>query len=260
MNTEDLVYQILQGMSLTVERIPTAASKTPDFYVTDGKYSYLIEVKDRFPNAEEMKRRRKVLESGAVYDTQEKLSWNRNISKVICGAVEQLSSYTDKQADFRIVWLIARTLHPEVQIHQLEATLYGSVDITDRNEWDDGADVKPCYFFTYSSFFELSDKLDGAVVSDESRGKFCLNPFSAHYQDLKQSKLCTIFSADEAIVDPTEEEAAEEAYIADWKGSRKAKQVTLARLKENYNKPDLLDLEFTHLSGQIVVPRQKDDI
>ena len=245
-------------VGMRVEKIPESDAKTPDFFVSDSRHSYLLEVKDKFPNAQELIRRKETLERGEVYDGQERLSHNRNISNVISDAVKQLSNYNEKSADFKLVWLHARGLYPDVQMQQLEATLYGAVDITDRDTWTEGgATVKPCYFFYFNDFYQFRDTVDGAVVADDHRAKFCLNPYSLRFMELKQSTFCQAFAG--GICDPLEQEAAGRAYIADWDGSRRDKKVTLRLLQEKYNRPNLLDFEFTHLSGEMLVQREDNE-
>jgi hypothetical protein len=146
-------------------------------------------------------------------------------------------------------------LHPDVDMQQLEATLYGTMAIIDRDTFTEEP-YKPCYFFNFNSFFEFRDTLDGAIVSDEQQGKFCLNPHSARYQELKQSALYQAFG--EGVCDHVEEEAAGTAYIADWDRSRKDKNETLGLLQQRYKRPGLLDIEFKQYSGEMLVPSQDE--
>ena len=99
----------MQSVGLQVERIPESDTKTPDFYISDSRHSYLLEVKDSFPDLKELNRRKEILESGEVYNTQEQLRHNRNISNVISDVAKRLSAYKEKFANFRFVWLHART-------------------------------------------------------------------------------------------------------------------------------------------------------
>ena len=49
MSTEDFVARGLRSLGLDVQPIPVGATKTPDFRVSDGTQTYLLEVKDKFP-------------------------------------------------------------------------------------------------------------------------------------------------------------------------------------------------------------------
>ena len=116
--------------------------------------------------------------------------------------------------------------------------------------------LRPCYFFYFSDFYRYAATIDGAIVSDEQEGTLCLNSFSPHYDDLKQSKLYQVFQ--DGIRDPVAEAAAGHAYIADWSGTRKDQKATLQRLKEKYNKPQLIDFQPKHYSGEMIVPDDKE--
>src|SRR3954454_25296034 len=99
----------------------------------------------------------------------------------------------------------------DVQLRQLEATLYGSVDIIDRESEE--RVYKLCYYFFFSDFYRFSNTLDGAVVSTDKKAKFCLNPHAPRFEELKQSYICKVFG--EAVCEPYAHEAAGHAYIAE---------------------------------------------
>jgi hypothetical protein len=254
--TKQLIQSWLQDKGFDVEEIPVSSTKTPDFLVRDTTHSYLLEVKDKFPDPQTLKERQETLEAGGVYEHQEHLSHDNASSYVISEAYKQLSTYKEKTADFKLVLLFARGLHPEAQRQRFEATLYGTANILDVSTED--SPVTPCYFFFYSDFFRFSDVLDGAVVTDHRRGNLCLNTQSQRYNDLKQSNLYRLFLPD-GVIDPREEEAAGHAYIADWDSRRGDKVLTLQLLKQKYKNPNLLEVNPKLYSGEMRVPREHND-
>src|SRR5215217_7548364 len=101
LSTEMSAQLFLQRAGFQVQRIPESDTpKTPHFFVSDNSHSYLLEVKEKFSDTQKLATRKETLERGEVYQHQEQLSHNRNISNIIRDAVHQLSSYGEKAADF----------------------------------------------------------------------------------------------------------------------------------------------------------------
>ena len=75
MSTEDFVARGLRSLGLDVQPIPVGATKTPDFRVSDGTQTYLLEVKDKFPDSDSIRRREKALDSGGIWEEETELAY-----------------------------------------------------------------------------------------------------------------------------------------------------------------------------------------
>jgi len=65
MNTEELIKIVLEDFcKLQVVKIPESDEKTPDYLVMDGKYDYLIEVKEKEDSLELKNKRDHALTKG----------------------------------------------------------------------------------------------------------------------------------------------------------------------------------------------------
>jgi hypothetical protein len=252
-NTEDFVSEFLKDQGFSVRKIETSDRKSPDFLVRDSSHTYLLEVKTKYEDTQKAASDRALMERGGIAVGRETMGRKNSVSTVVREAGRQLSE-GDEEADFRVVWLQAGGRHPSVQFDQLSNTLYGSVDMLDRLS---DAPMSPCYYFTHSEFFRLKDQLDGAVVTDGERVKFCLNAFSERYEALKESKLCRTF--DPGIEDPVAREAAGEAYIADCdfdRGTKEGKAAVLAWVRKKYKNDTLQDMVFEHHTATMMVPKK----
>ena len=172
------------------------------------------------------------------------------VSSVIEEAAKQLAAFDDEPVDFRILWLQARGRHAHVQFEQFKATLYGRMNIIDL---DRDNTMRPCFFFSFSDFFRFRDVIDAAVISSNEQSQLCFNPLSPRYESFKISRLSQLLG--DAVCDPPVGEAAGEAYIADFDGTRKDKDVVLELLQQKYGRPKLMYLEMGHMFSELLVPK-----
>ena len=164
MSTEDFVARKLRSLGFEVQRIQVGTTKTPDLLLSDGTCKYLIEVKDKFPDPQRERRRADVLNRGEIWDEEKPLAYRNAISYVIRHAAAQLSTFGAEPVDFRLVWLHARDRHPDTQLIQFQATLFGSVDLIDLAEISDSVLAHPCFYFDFAEFFRFSDVLDLSLI------------------------------------------------------------------------------------------------
>ena len=80
MSTEDFVARGLRSLGLDVQPIPVGATKTPDFRVSDGTQTYLLEVKDKFPDSDSIRRREKALDLGGIWEEETELAYQNALS------------------------------------------------------------------------------------------------------------------------------------------------------------------------------------
>ncbi len=180
MNYEPVVNQFFEKLGYKVEKIPETNDKTPDFKISDATYSYILELKTKFPSIKEIERRKSVLDSGKIHTDQEIIIGKNTLSGIIKTAKDQINSLLEENA-FKIVWLLTTGHLAEPRLLQYEATLYGITTVVSSKRACD------CYFFCNSDFYRFQEFLDGAIVSTKSKAKFLLNPLSPRYEQIKGS-------------------------------------------------------------------------
>jgi hypothetical protein len=224
----------LMGMDVTkLER--SVKNRRPDFLVKDGFESYLVELKSKFSNYEEQQDRNERLNRGEIVEEETRLRYENALSGKIKDAASQLTSYIEEQVDYKLVWLHAQGHWTDQQYKQFEVTLYGKADIANLVT----RKIIPCYYYTAGEFFYRRTEIDGAIISTNKGGKFCLNTFSRRYSALRKSMLCAKFGR--AVCDPGEEEIQGKAYnISDYGGDRNCESEVLRFLQNKYKQKYLV--------------------
>jgi len=120
--------------------------------------------------------------------------------------------------------------------------LYGVQTMEGIRTSNDSFYEKECFFFG-DSFSFRHKKLDGVVLHDERGTVLCLNPFSEHASDFRQTSLVKLFRKELELVDPKDLEASGECFIADCAFSRKDLNPVVRYLKKKY------DLKSVTLTG-----------
>ena len=253
MTTENFVTRGLTSLGFTVTAIDVGAGKTPDLLVSDETDSYLVEVKDKFPDPDVEERRLNALNQSGTWDEDEPLGFRNTISSVVADGCEQLAAFDGGHRSFRLLWLHARSRHPDAQLEQFVATLYGAVDLIDTGEIQGSVPARPCYYFDFAGFFRHRDVLDGAFVSTDERGLLCLNPLSLRCESFRASRL---FKSFPATCDPVEEETSGQAYIADCDISRREVASVLVFVRQKYGRAGLVDFKPVRYSAEAVVNRE----
>lgn len=250
MSTEGFVLRGLRSLGLSVRRVEVGADKTPDLIASDGSCTYLIEVKDKFPDpALEALRLRELGRTGA-WEEEESLGYHNALSAVVRDACAQLGRFEPDAAHFRLIWLHARGRHPEARLEQFKATVAGVVDLIDTAETGGSVEARPCYYFGFAEFFRHRDVLDGAFLSTDGKGALLLNSLSARYGALRESALCRLFPA---VRDPILQEGEGSAYIADCDVNRSDSAGVLEYLRRKYARPGLSDFRPKRYSAEALV-------
>jgi len=130
-HSERFAQEVFEGFGFSVERIPEAESKTPDFLVSDERYRYLVEVKEKLTDPRRLKERDAALAEGHPYEQHEGIAPKSRISRTVHDGSKQLVAGSGSAADFRLIWLQALGTRPDAQIDQFRYTLYGIRDLFD---------------------------------------------------------------------------------------------------------------------------------
>ncbi len=251
MSFEDKALSILTNQGLSGEKIPTVPGvKTPDFLVRCAKYAYLIELKERFPDPQVAEDREQRLKAGELVEEADEMGYRNAISSIVGDAVGQLISDAAPQADFRVCWLQCQGYFAEKQAEQVIATLFGVADITDW-EGDDGFHGN-AFYYDESEFFRYRSSLDGAIVSFEEFGVFCLNDHSENYSKLRSSGLRKCFSG---VEDPNEMENTKSRIVIRSDIDRRDGQAMIHLLKTEYGMGKPMKMNMKHYSATILAPQ-----
>ena len=185
---ENLVLEILTHWGLKADKLlEDNLSKSPDFLVEDGEFIHLVELKTREDSADRQVQHNNALDLGKLFTEHMPIVRRNTLSGIVSDASKQLSSKSEYNVDFRLVWLMPVGMHLEAKVEQIQSSLYGLAGIVVIENTN--AFRRKCYFFTDSDFFRFRHVLDAAVISWDGNAKLCLNPHSPRYQEFKASGL-----------------------------------------------------------------------
>lgn len=250
MNIEEAIGAQMKEWGFSVEKIPESekkGDKRPDYEVTVDGSTFLIEVKSREDDKNEVVEREKTLEKGEIYGQHKALVRKNTLSGIIRDACDQLKNYGSED-NFRIIWLCAIDDAQEAKFEQFKAALYGKTQMFDL---DGDGYHRPCYFYRDSDFFRYRSTLDAAIVSTLSMVELCFNPFSSKNTEFQNSKFTATFK--DSICNPIKDESEGYAYLVDSEVDRKDENAVMRYLREKYNAPKLQKIDLGWHSGSILI-------
>ena len=246
--SEAIVF--FEHLGLTVERIGTGDRKTPDLRVLGDGPGYLVEVKARYDDASAEGE----LRSGRVASHQRSLGYEETVARIARRARKQLWAEDPERERIWMLWLDARAiLGSDGLREQLVGTLYGIRHAVFEDEA--GAASLHCYY-ARPGVFERWPELDLAVVAERSGWLLCLNELSNRVADVRTTRLVHQFAARSAVVEPSHLERAGKAMVVPTTLDRRSDQVLTAYLRERYEHPELMVIDFQQTVAAVEVPRE----
>jgi len=111
-----------EGLHLMVTRIPSTASKTPDFFVDGETPGYVVEVKSRFDDQDFLRE----LRQGSTAVRSRGIGHARWTEDTARSARKQMVSGDYARKRFRVIWLAVECLSStDAMFEQVIGTLYG---------------------------------------------------------------------------------------------------------------------------------------
>ena len=247
------VVRILERWGFDVEVIPEVEAKTADLLVT-GSERTLLEVKTREDDPHRVAAEDEVLSRGELATGSEAYGYKNRVSGIIRRAVAQLKTYPPGASDLRMLWLRCSGRFEEVQRQQFEATLYGTTQIVD-HENSDGS--RPAFYFHNSDFFKHRDTLDAAVVSTTTKAQLLVNTLSPNAESVRCSSFAAAFG--KAVFDPSQLEAAGEAFVVDSDVDRRDSAAVLRDLQRKTGRKALQSIGMAHHWIMASIPTVPDE-
>jgi hypothetical protein len=244
--------RFFESLGYVVTRLSESSDfQRADYSVENGVDHFLAEVKSRGPD-EDFEQR---MERFGRAQSQETIGRSNSISKQITGAAGQLAATAAENPSLlRVIVLVAAGDHPELQVDQFQATLYGKVDLLRAD--CAGVLAVPCFYFTFSDFFRLPD-IDAAVVLAPAGARLCINSFAGRRDRLGESRLHKELSAAGAVTDPEAQERLGNAFLADDTDiDRRDEAAMLRYVRSKYGHPELLTFLPTIFRAAVRIQHQ----
>lgn len=242
---EQKVLEFFKKIGVVINKIPESSEKSPDFIILDGDSRILVELKTKFDSESLVNQRKFKLDKNEMFEKTTVLKRTNTLSGIIKDASNQLSSQKKKlNADYCFIYLQATGLHSSEQFSQFEVSLYGSKHIIPMGVSD--LDIKNCYYFTNSDFFNNRKILDGAFIFGENAGRLCLNTLSPNYLKIISGTFVDKFKP--GVLDPGEQERNGLAYILDSDLPRSNEDLLIKYLQNKYNLSTIVPFNWPHMS------------
>ncbi len=213
--------------------IPRGEEKTPDFEFTCESDHYVVEIKDRVAQWALSEEEIKAFQSGEIVHKSEGLGHKQSFASRIVDGTRQIEAYNPSKDSFRLIWYFAYGGRASVAAKRIVATLVGdawAIDMQTGKQWT-------AYFFRDNLFSALKDKLDGALILQETENdtfiaQFLINPHSSRYEKLRLTRFASLFP--EGLIDPLAMEALDEALIVPEGIDRTSEQAITSALGFKY--------------------------
>ncbi len=239
-----------------LEDIPRSSSKTPDFYVQDSRHRYIIELKIKGDDFNEIKQQKKILFQGGMVEQSIPTSPRNTLSAIIRKAVKQISDYDPQHNSFHLLWLHSEGQNPDLLRRRFYSTLFGSQDLISTK----AAYVICCLYFNESSFYAFREQLDGAFITFFEKGnlgsQFCLNSMSPYAIEFRKSEFYDKVN-DCGLHDPELLSKNNSYMIADCEIDRKNKNEIIRFLCNKYGFDHLQTIDMKMHSCMMGMPITK---
>ncbi len=239
-------------LGLTVQPVETGERPTPDLLVLGDGPGYLVEVKARYDDASAEDE----LRSGRVASHQRSLGYEDKVARIARNARRQLRAQDPERERIWMLWLDARAVMSNEGLRdQLIGTLYGVRHAVFEDQEGDTVSLH-CYY-ARPGVFERWPELDIAIVADRDGWLLCLNEFSDRKVNVRALRLAREFAARAAVVVPSELERAGKAMVVPITLDRRSDQAVTAHLREKYEHPELLVIDFQQAAAGVEIPWQQ---
>lgn len=261
MRTISYARTLLEHWGVAVADIPVSTvsgKKEADFFASFEGTRVLIEEKTKEDDPAYLVRRRQELIRGEIHPHSIPLTRSETLSGVVSKASKQLTSSSDKDHDFRLIWFTATGTHAEGEYEQFISTLYGRANILEK----DGEGYRRCYYYRNADFFRRAAVLDGAIVAHTDgrkiSAKLCLNALSPRYEALKTSAVVRPFGT--AVEDPNKLESEGTAFILDRNLDRKDEAKLLSYLQAKYKTGPLMQFDLGYLHASVLTSKAEPQL
>ncbi|MBZ4423034.1 hypothetical protein [Myxococcus sp. RHSTA-1-4] len=203
--SEKEAQELLESNHFSVEKIPESDRRTADFFVSKNSDRYLVEVTEKEP-ANAFTQMLQTADKEGLGTLIRELDRNNRLDGVIKEKVNQLRA-TNKEADFRLLWIAG--LHGDADFLRdvLTRTLYGMARLLVFHSTDlDVLSKSPpttctCFYYDYFSFYRVPD-LDGVIFSAQGQKTLFVNPFGDKISAFRESEMYDLFKNVGTVADP----------------------------------------------------------
>ncbi len=209
-----------------------SGKQTPDFHLAKGAEEYVVELKIKGDDEEELARDSAVLAAGQILERSVPLSPRNTLDGVIEYGHKQMLEFDPQLRCFHVLWIHCDGRDAHRLEERFRLTLFGQQRLVSLQ----GTHVLHAFYFHNSSFWRFRDALDGAILSFSNGGnlsaKLCVNTVSTRVDAFRASALFALHR--DGRCDPEAFKRDGDAFIVDGNVDRTHEAAVLAFLRAKY--------------------------
>lgn len=241
------VRQWFTANGFIVTDIPRAdGRRTPDFHLIKGAEEYLLELKIKGDDTEELVRDSATLATGHMLERFVPLSPRNTLDGLIRDGHEQMLEFDPDTRCFHVIWIHCDGRDAHLLEERFRFTLFGQQRLFSLQR----EELIHAFYFRNSSFWRFREGLDGVFLSLGSAVKLCLNTVSVRESAFRASALLALHR--DSLCDPQAIEREAGAFIVDRSVERTDEATVLASLRRKYQVEHLQT--FSMGAHSVVVP------
>jgi len=247
------VRQWFTANGFVVTDIPREhGKKTPDFHLSKGGEEYLIELKIKGDDLEELARNSAVLASGQILERSIPLAPRNRLAAIVEDGHRQMLDFDSQLRCFHVLWIHCDGRDTHLLEERFRLTLFGQQRLVSLQR----EEVIHALYFRNSSFWRFRQGLDGVFLSScdaqQLAVKLCVNTVSTRGDAFRMSALYDLHR--DGLCDPEALERDAGAFIVDGAIDRTDEAAVLAFLRTKYEVEHLQTFDMGAYS--VVAPFQ----
>ncbi len=205
---------------------------TPDFHLAKGAEEYLLELKIKGDDEEELTRDTAILASGQILERSVPLSPRTRLNRIIKDGHKQMLEFDPQLRCLHVLWIHCEGRDAHLLKERFRLTLFGQQKLLcmDRQGF-----VEALYFHN-SSFWRFRHALDGMLLTSFNgaalSSQLCVNTVSNRVNTFRASSLFDLHR--NGLFDPKAFTDDTEAFIVDSDVERTDEAAVLAFLRAKY--------------------------
>jgi hypothetical protein len=233
MNEDQFKPQIrawYESNNFVVTDIPCeAGKKTPDLRLGKLAESYLLELKIKGDDPDELARDSKILADGHLLERSVPLIARNRLDAIVRDGHDQMMEFDPALDSFHVLWIHCFGRDAHLLEERFRITLFGQQRLisTEREE------VLHALFFNNSSFWRYRKGLDGVMLSVGAEAKLCINTHSERVDTFRKSELFNLHQG--GLCDPELLCHEDSVLLVDGDVDRRDENAVLAFLRQKYS-------------------------
>lgn len=242
-----------EDLHLSVTRVPSSTSKSPDFLVDGETPGYVVEVKSRFDDDGFARE----LQSGSTEVRSRALRHDRWAEDNARKALKQLISADSVHERYRVVWFAVECMSSaDAMFDQVIGTLYGVRQVAFQETATKRGIGRDC-LFAVPGVFERWPDIDCAIVTMRSQITLCVNEFSEKAGLFQSSTLYQSFARLGGPISPSRLEANSGFLsVSDRTIDRTNEDAVCHYLSQKYGLTHVHILNMKAYSASAMLPRR----